>query len=179
MPAVLNQGLGNSSQPLSPATKPKGRKAIYYRIDSATLHKEMKLFFPLEVDNSVEDYELFPTPWFETAGTIYHNRLQWTHKARYEKDLQVYGRAHVLKGPTAGGNDKVCLVNLLPLSIWLIFRKVWKEGPHRRNGNQGGQCPKHAVRIFNGNIERAAAPCGGVFGDQHRLLICFSSRCAW
>ena len=47
--AVSSQGLGNSPQPLiPPASKPKGRKSIHYRIDSATLHKEMKLFFPLE-----------------------------------------------------------------------------------------------------------------------------------
>ena len=90
------------------------------------------------------------------------------HKARYEKGLRVYGMAHVLKGPTAGGNDKtVCLTDVLPSPVWLIFRKVCaEEGPHRRNGNQGGKCPKqHAVRIFNGSIEQSAASCGGVTGD--------------
>ena len=64
--AVSNQGLGGSSQSLTPpATKPKGSKAI----DSAILHKEMKLFLPLEL-NTVGDYGLFLRPWFETAGTM-------------------------------------------------------------------------------------------------------------
>ena len=43
----------------------------------------------------------------------------------------MYGRAHVLKGPTAGGNYKgVCLTDVLPLSIWLTFVKFGKKKDH-------------------------------------------------
>ena len=47
--AVSDQGFGNGSQLLlPPATKPEGRKATRCRVDSATLHKEMKLYSSLE-----------------------------------------------------------------------------------------------------------------------------------
>ena len=63
---VSNQGLGNSSQPLTPpATKPKGREVIHYRRGSTTPHKEMTIFPLNQVYNAVEDYGLFPRPWFE------------------------------------------------------------------------------------------------------------------
>ena len=73
VPAVSGQGLENNSQPLTPsATKPKGRKAIHYWVDSATLQIESGSSSPLnQVDNAVEGYELFLRPWFEAAATIY------------------------------------------------------------------------------------------------------------
>ena len=43
----------------------------------------MKLFSPLnQVDNAVEDYELFPRPWLETAGTIQPNGISWHGNAK-------------------------------------------------------------------------------------------------
>ena len=69
VPAVPNQDLGNSLQsPKLSAIELKGRKAIYYQLDSAMLYKEMKLLN--QVGNAVEGYELFPRPWFKTVGTI-------------------------------------------------------------------------------------------------------------
>ena len=47
--AVSNQGLKDGSRSLTQsAIKPKWRKAVHYQLDSAILHKKMKLFSPLE-----------------------------------------------------------------------------------------------------------------------------------
>ena len=72
IPAVSNLVLRNSSQSRTLSViKSKGRKAIHYQLDSAILHKEMKLFFPLnQVADAVDDYELFPRPWFKAISTI-------------------------------------------------------------------------------------------------------------
>ena len=68
----LKPGSSKQLTALTPlATKLKVRTSNHYWIDSATLHKDMKLLFPLDqVDNAVEYHEPRPRPWFETAGTI-------------------------------------------------------------------------------------------------------------
>ena len=56
-----------------------------------------KLFFPLnQVDNAVEDYELFPRPWFETAGTI----LNFSHEAFLVANLRLIRITKYCKWPT-------------------------------------------------------------------------------
>ena len=50
VPAASDQRLRNSSQyPTLSAIKPEGRKAIHFKIGSATLHKDIELSFPLEL----------------------------------------------------------------------------------------------------------------------------------
>ena len=64
----VDQGLGNSSQsPTTLSAKLKGREAIRYQMDS---QENEAPFFPSNQVDNVEDYELFPGPWFETAELV-------------------------------------------------------------------------------------------------------------